>query len=519
MAGPEASVVARLIVAIALGLLSCSLAPSAAGADTAGLDLAAMNDTFEERLEANGSPGGAIAVADDSRIVDSSGFGDADKQGREVTADTPFLLGSTSKAFTALAVMQLVERGKVELDAPVQDYVPELQPDGEQAGRITVRQVLQHRSGLPLNPAGGPILKGAADGTPAEAVEELRGKELSSEPGTEMAYINANYVVAGLVVERASGMPYAEYVERNIFRPLDMKDSFADPEAAEKAGLAAGHRYLFGATQETGPEFHPGNLAAGYLMSSANDLARYLAMYLNDGVGLNGKRVLSKKGIETILSPAYPETSLGPWADGVESKYAMGWFVGGPWDEPATLHPGDAADSSSLLVLMPEKGIGVAALTNASNELAVPGNPAAIPRAARNAVDALIGELVKTGTSVRTFYLVFDLVIAALLARSLLALYRAVRDIRRSSLPRHRALAIGAVPLRLLAAGLFIFYPTLIGFGHKALFAWHPDLALSVWIIGAVLLAVAVARIVWILRTRGSTRESGRRQSVDVSAG
>jgi CubicO group peptidase (beta-lactamase class C family) len=487
-------------------VLFAGLAPLAAatvpGASAPDLDLAGMNRTFDERLEANGAPGGAVAVVSSRRIIDSSGFGEADGSGREVTADTPFLLGSTTKSFTALAVMQLVERGEVDLDAPVRDYVPELQLAGDSADRVTVRQVLQHRSGLPLNQAGGPILKGASDGTSVEALEDLRGKELSSEPGTEMAYINANYVLAGLIVERASGMTYGEYVERHIFQPLGMDHSFADPEAARAAGLSAGHRYLFGFTDQTGPTFHPGILAAGYLMCSANDLARYLAVFLNDGVGLNGTRIISKQGLETLLTPAQPTTTLGPWADGVESRYAMGWFIGGPWAEPAILHPGDAADSSSLMVLMPDRDLGVVALVNASNELPVPGNPAAISRIERNAVDALIGEPVETGTTVRTFYLIFDLVMAAVLALSLLALFRAVRRARRRPQPRHRLLAIATIPLWLVAAALFLFYPALVGYGSAAMLAWHPDLVLAVWLIGAVLAGVVAAQSVWLTRTR-----------------
>jgi CubicO group peptidase (beta-lactamase class C family) len=402
-----------------------------------------------------------------------------------------------------MAVMQLVEAGQVDLDDPVRDYVPELDLAGTDDDRITVRQVLQHRSGLPLNPAGGPILKGASEGTPLAAVSELEGKDLSSRPGTEMAYINANYVLAGLVVERASGMPYGTYVERNIFTPLGMSDSRADVDPEADAGIASGHRYVFGFTEETPPVLHEGTLAAGYLTSSARDLGRFLAVFLNDGVGLNGRRVLSDRGVRALLTPSRAETNLGPWADGVESRYAMGWFVGGPWDEPSILHPGDAADSSSLLVLLPERGIGVATVVNASNELPVPGNPAAIPRMERNAVDALIGEPIETGMSVRTFYLIFNLVLAILLGLATFALVRAVLDLKmkRSRAARRPVLAGIAALLWLLAALLFIFYPTLTGFGPDAMRAWHPDLLAAVWVIGALLAAVFACRIVWLVKT------------------
>ena len=142
-----------------------------------------------------------------------------------MSADTPFVIGSTSKSFTALAVMQLVDDGLVDLDAPVRRYVPELrlvQPGA--ADSITVRQVLQQTSGLP-EAAGGPILKSAKDGTALDAVRELSGTRLSDPPGTAWHYSNANYVLAGLVVERASGTGYAEHVRRRIFTPLGMTDS------------------------------------------------------------------------------------------------------------------------------------------------------------------------------------------------------------------------------------------------------------------------------------------------------
>ena len=129
--------------------------------------------------------------------------------GREVSAQTPFVIGSTSKSFTALAVMQLVDAGPVDLAAPVRQYVPEFRlADGAAADAITVRHILAQTSGLP-GTAGGPVLKAAAYGTALDAVAELRDTRLVSIPGRVWHHANANYVLAGLVVERASGMSYA----------------------------------------------------------------------------------------------------------------------------------------------------------------------------------------------------------------------------------------------------------------------------------------------------------------------
>ena len=489
-----------------LGLFCFAGAPSAVAAVPTAATLDRMDKTIKERMGPNGAPGFAVAVVADGRIAHARGFGSANDGDRRVTPDTPFLLASASKSFTALAVMQLVDAGKVKLDAPVRAYVPEFRLAGSAADDITVRQVLRHTSGLPGNAAGGPILKSAAHGTALEAIAELRGKPPASRPGTEMEYVNANYVLAGLVVERASREPYGRYVERHIFAPLRMSNSFSAPGPARRAGLAVGHRYVFGFADRTGPTHRSGMLAAGYLMASARDMGRYLAMYLNEGVGPGGRRVVSEQGLRTLLAPGKPDTELGGWADGAKSHYAMGWFVGGPWKEPAVLHPGDAADSSSLMVLLPRRGMAVVTLVNTSNELAVPGNPFAISRMQRNAVDVLLGAPVDTGTSVHRFYFFVDLVLALLAIAAAVGLVRALRSVKRARPPRHRRRAIAAVPLRILLAALVLGYPILIG-GWTATRYWFPDLALALAAIGATILATAALRLAWLLRTRPGDAE------------
>ncbi len=469
--------------------------------------LARMDRTIEQRMDANRAPGFAVAVVAEGRIVHARGFGSSDDSEPRITPQTPFLLGSTTKSFTALAVMQLVDAGKVQLDAPVRRYVPEFRLSGTAANRVTVRHVLQHTSGLPAT-TSGPILKSAGDGTPEQAVAELRGEALVSEPGREMEYVNANYVLAGLVVERASGESYGRYVERHIFAPLGMANSFAAPEPARRAGLAAGHRYIFGVADTTGPTFRSGVLAAGYLMSSAEDMGRYLSMFLNDGVGPAGRRVVSSRGMEALMSPGRPAAQLGPWADNAKSHYAMGWFVGGPWKEPALLHPGDAADSSSLMVLLPRQDTAVVTLVNASNELVVPGNPYAIPRMQRNVVDVVLGAPVETGTSVFRFYIIFDVLVALFLGAAVVALIRAVRDARRRRTPRHRVRAVAGVPARAALAALVLGYPALIGYGWTGMRYWHPDLALALALVGGVVLATAVTRVVWLVRSRGAESQA-----------
>ena len=138
-------------------------------------------------------------------------------------------------------------------------------------------------------------------------------------------------------------------------------------------------------------------------------MGRYLQMYLRGGLSDNGTRIVSADGLRTMTTPG-PIAHLGAWADGASARYAMGWFVGGPWREPVVFHPGNTPDSSAMITVVPGRGTAVATLMNLSHELPVPGNPSAPDRMSRNVVDSLLGEAVDTGPSTTRFYLVFDLI-------------------------------------------------------------------------------------------------------------
>lgn len=473
-----------------------------AAADQPGSPTRRLSETLPDRLERALIPGAAVVVVDQSGHADSivSGIG---RDGAPVGPTTPFVIGSTSKSFTALAILQLVDAGTVDLDAPVRTYVPELQlAAGEPVDRITVRHLLQQTSGL-SDASGGPVLASAVEGTALDAVAEIAGSRLAGDPGEVWAYANVNYVLAGLVVERAAGMSYPDYVERQIFIPLGMTNSYTDsakiPVGFQGTDVqGSGHRFWFGRAVGSEPLQRRGLLAAGYLISCADDLGRYLAMYLAGGVAADGTRVISEAGLAVMLA-AGPQARLGPWANGQASHYAMGWFAGGPWSEAAILHAGDSPDSTAMIALLPERGIGVATLLNAGHELPVPGNPNLTDRVARSVVDGVLEAPTVELPSMRTFYLVFDLVAAAALVLALVDLARAVRQL----LHRRRVsrlagwLGVGA---RVVGGLLISLAPLLLYAGWRALWVWGPDLALLLTVMIALLLATAAVRVIALLR-------------------
>ena len=492
-----------MAAALAVTLMSTPAAigsaSSAAGRQTDGR--ADVQRVLTEQLEDSGVPGGAYAVTS-SDGTQAGGAGRAGS-GREVGAETPFVIGSASKSVTALAVMQLVDAGLVDLDAPVRDYVPELRlADGQPVDAITVRHLLQQTSGLD-DLAGGPMLASAADGTPLEAVAELQGAELASTPGTTWLYANVNYVLAGLVVESASGLSYGEYVEQEIFTPLGMSHSSANTEPVAGTTLVEGHRFWFGIPVGTDPMRRDATVAAGYLVSTAGDLGRYLSLYLADGVGPGGTRIVSASGMRTLFTPG-PQAHLGPWSEGQDSRYAMGWFVGGPWGEDAIFHPGNTPDSSTMLTLFPEQGLGVASVVNAGNELPVPGNPFIADRVNRNVVHAALGQPPAGLPSVKRFYLVFDLVVLLLTLGAAWAVLRSLREVRSPS-PRHRGRGWFGVLVRALAAALLLLLPTL-SYGWAGLWTWAPDLAVVLATLAALLATACLLRAISLLRAApGST--------------
>jgi len=501
--GSRPRTVHRLPIHAVIAVLALALAAAVAGSARAaapelGPATNARIDRFiEEQMDARRAPGFAVGIVRGSEVVHQRGFGSADGSGRPVTVDTPFVLGSVTKSFTALAVMQLVDAGKVSLEAPISRYVPELRLADRAERRITVRLLLNQTSGIP-GLAGGRLLRSVGDGTVLDAARELDGTKLAAPSGTRFEYANGNYVLLGLVIERASGEAYGDYVRRYIFEPLGMRNSFASPEAAKAAGLAVGHRYWFGFAVAHGPTSPDAVRPAGYLMSSAADMARYLAMYLNGGV-LDGQRIVSRQALATMFTPV-GSGELGPWADQQETRYGMGWFVGGPWQEPALLHPGRDPHSSAMIVLLPRQRLAVVTLANANNELPLPGGASAMLRIPRGIVSLLLGEKPEVGTTLTRLYIAFDVAVGIILMAIGWALTRLLRRRHFALTLRRRALGVVRGTGEVALGALLLAAPALSGQGYAGALLWTPDLAVVVLVTGGLLVLMGVTRIALRLR-------------------
>ncbi len=323
------------------------LAVGLSAAVPAGVPDGSIEDFIAGEMPASGVPGLAYAVVagDDITSVGAHGvvrIGDD----REVTPDTAFVIGSISKSFTALAVMQLVEAGGIDPDTEVSRYLDGFA--GRPAGAITIRQLLSHTSGFSTLQGNA----SHADDTSgkdelARRVDRLAEVTPAHEPGKRWEYSNLNYQILGRLIEVVSGQDYQTYVAAKILEPVGMKDSFvADGEIHES--MATGHRPWFG-TKRPLPDNSTdrGTAPQGGIVASAGDLARYMQMMMN-----GEDDVLSAEGKALMMRPA----------GDASPDYGLGWFVDS--DNGSVWHSGSSPGFETLATMVPAEKRGAVVLVN-----------------------------------------------------------------------------------------------------------------------------------------------------------
>lgn len=472
-------------------------------------DIASIDAYINTQMQADHIPGVSLGLVHNDQIVHLRGFGEASQNGRAVTPHTPFILASVSKSFTALAVMQLVEAGKVELDAPVQRYLPWFRvADPVASARITLRHLLYHTSGIP---SSGYACQADQDTMSLEQyVRGLATLTLDRPVGSRPDYCSTNYDVLGLIVQTVSGQPYATYMQQHIFAPLQMHDSFASQQEARRDGLAQSYRWFFGVPTPI-DYYNVSNVPAGYLISSAEDMTHYLVAQMNGG-RFGSTSILSAEGIATMHAPGVPR-------EGGSGSYGMGWINGPVAGVPAIWHDGNNVDASTRLLIEPQTHWGAILLMNANHLIPVDGANTALTSLANGVTRLLAGQTPQASTSLTRFYLLFDgvlVVLSALVLWPLLRLRRWSRKFEQRKPRRLQYLRLGlrltweiALPVViLLGASLFA---SLLGATswYWILLGW-PDLGSWLLAICTLLLLTAVLRAVLAIRVlrRAAVRRS-----------
>lgn len=337
---------AAAVAAIVLWVGSPGLPTSAAPVGPESLDTDTVDSYVEGYLDRHGLVGATVAVVHDGQVLHTAGYGDS--SGAETTADTPMATGSVGKHMTAFALLQLVDDGSVDLDDPVIEHLPEFALDDERVSDITIRHLLSHTSGLP-----SPVIVEPADDL-SEGVQRLQDWQLETDPGQQYSYSNMNYHVAGRLIENVAGLPFAAYLEENLFQPLGMADTRSvDTTSADDPGLQDGHVTAYG-TAIPLREMEQLIAGAGGVVSTAEDQARWLAMLTNDGAAPGGEQLLSPELLDEAQSPQ-------PGADG----NGLGWHLSSEGvDPPRVGHSGATSRYSAQLDIVPSSGYGVVVMLN-----------------------------------------------------------------------------------------------------------------------------------------------------------
>jgi serine beta-lactamase-like protein LACTB, mitochondrial len=295
-------------------------------------------------------PGLTVAVAAGRRVVWTAGFGMQDVENNVAARPaTVYRLGSISKPITAVAVMQLFERGRLDLDAPVQKYCPAFP---EKQWPVTTRQVLGHLAGIRHYKSDDEFNSTRFYASVAEGLNMFKDDPLLSEPGTKYNYTTHGYSVLGCVVEGASGQKFADFVSENVFKPAAMERIRVDSVADIIPNRAQGYRITDKGVLTNSPlADNSYKVPGGGFVSTAEDLARF-------AVALQTDRLLKRETMELMYAPQKLK-------DGKETTYGLGWGVGKrPAGERAVGHSGGQQRVSTFLHMQPDQGLAVVVMSN-----------------------------------------------------------------------------------------------------------------------------------------------------------
>lgn len=436
-------------------------------------------DAFvQAEMERAGIPGLALAVVQGDEVIYLKGYGRADNEGTAVTPQTPFIIGSIGKTFTALAIQQLASQGQIDLTAPVQRYLPGFTlADPQAAAQITVQQLLDHTSGIP-KAAGEQAYQLDPQYSTAELVQKAATVAPNRPVGASREYSNINYLLLGLIVEAVSAQSYTDYVREHIWRPLDMTDSAFSK--AEAVGLADGYRTFYGLRVPAQVPIPTGMIPSGYGIASAEDLSHYLVAYLNEG----------RYGRADIFdSPGFHDiywNRLRGSVTTVETSQS-----GGTLNYNADIH------------VLPGQEVGVAVLTNTRHlwdDLLPVTTAASIAQSVAYKVAGWPTPEPPT-ISLWQSYFLLDLVALGLLVWALFRLWRVMRLRGTAVIPVWRTVLSVCLDVG-LGLLLLIGIPRLAGQRWDYLLRTQPDLAGLVFGVGLILLLVGIAQTVRLFTRR-----------------
>jgi len=348
-----------LRVGFCLGICACAPAeraaipPAAPWAEAA----AALEPLIAHELREKRIPSITIALVDDQQIVWARGFGVArSADSTPATALTIHRVGSVSKLFTDIGIMQLAERGEIDIDAPVTTYLPDFRPKGDGAASMTLRHLMSHRAGLMREPPVGHYFDPAGS-TLAAMVASLNDRDLVYEPGTRAKYSNAGIGLVGYVLEVTQNEPFALYLKRAVLEPMGLRASAFEPTAEIRERLASAIMWTRDGREFEAPAFELGMTPAGSMYSSVLELGRFLSVLFAGGRA-GSRQVIRAETLEQMLTPQFAEA-------GQRGGFGLGFALGDLDGHRLIGHGGAIYGFATSLAALPDEKLGAVVIVTA----------------------------------------------------------------------------------------------------------------------------------------------------------
>ncbi len=336
-----------------LACLPCLLAATLAAQDFSPDHCA---ETVEAARKAQGIPGMSAAIGFGGKLIWTRGFGKADIENDvPATKDTVFRLASISKPITAVAVMQLVERGKIDLDKPVREYVPTFP---KKKWPLSCRHLLSHVGGV-RHYKPGEILSTKHYSKVEDALVIFQEDPLRFEPGTRYSYTTYGYNVLGAVVARASGQRFVDYLEKNVFEPANMTNAQADDSFRIIKHRAQGYRKnALGALRNSAMVNTSNKIPGGGLWSTAADLVAF-------GQALMAGKLVKPETVRQMWTQVTDKDGKPvPGRNGRPARYGLGFSLMSRQGPRSVGHGGAQPRVRTLLVIRPDEGVVVSLMSN-----------------------------------------------------------------------------------------------------------------------------------------------------------
>ncbi len=302
-------------------------------------------------------PNVALAIVSKDKVLYQKEYAKEDKNDSQKTVSSNYLIGSVGKTFTALAIMQLVENGKIVLDNPVKNYLTWFDFDSKNKAilsKITVRNLLNQTSGfakidgffVPISDTKTEIEK--------EYQNHLSSLNINENAiGKEHIYCSFNYQILGEIIKSVTQKSYSEYLKENIFEPLKMKNTFATYEETQEYTLQKGYQYIFGFPVAFSYKYKNIGILAGDIASNTEDMGKFLQLFLNEGI-VNEKQIISKKSLETMQTP-------------FSNRYGMGFSIGDCNGLHSIRHTGLTRNYAAMINIFPNENQAIVILTNTNS--------------------------------------------------------------------------------------------------------------------------------------------------------